>query len=398
MMFTTFFYLLKAYGLKVSLGEWMILMDALDKGLAASSFIRFYRLCRSILVCSEADFDKFDAAFLDYFSQIRTPEDLPKEFEKWLDENTVHRKVAENFYENYLQSLEDLRQIFEERKKEQDARHDRGSYWIGTGGTSTMGHDGDSPNGVRVRGQRHLSRALLVAAERNFHDFRQDTILTERQFQMAFRKLRHYSSRIGTEKTELDLAETITETSSNGGRLSLVFAKPRKNTIKIMVLFDSDGSMQLHSRLTKKLFSAVNQTSHFRDIQFFYYHNCIYEKLYKSPQCKRGDWVDTEYVLSNMDGEYRVIIVGDATMAPSELEKRGGNALIGLPNDIPGIDWLRRFRNRYEKLVWFNPIRMNQWENVYGSYTLLKIKEIFPMYELTLDGLEAGIKRLFVSR
>ena len=179
--------------------------------------------------------------------------------------------------------------------------------------------------------------------------------------------------------------------------LHIVYEKPRKNTVKLLLLIDSDGSMLPYSRLCNRLFQAVSKSNHFKDLKVYYFHNCIYDNLYNTPYCKRGDWVETNWVLGNLDSEYKVIFVGDAAMAPSELYRKGGNAIIGLGNEELGIDWLKKFKRRYKKQIWLNPIDKESWNYTYGYRTIQAIGEVFPMYELTLDGLEAGIKKLLVK-
>lgn len=398
-MFIEFFYLLRARRLNVSLNEWLALIEALDKGLCKASLLDFYHLCRSILVKSEADYDKFDLAFAEYFQGIETPEDIPDELWKWLNEDVRIRDIHDRtVLDEFLLELEELQQRLKERLAEQKERHDGGNYWIGTGGTSTMGHSGYNPRGIRVGGEGRHKSAVQVAGERNFKDFRQDNILDIRQFQMAFRKLRQHSSRLDGAKTELDIEGTIDETCDNAGNLKLVWERPRKNTVKLLLLFDSDGSMLPYSYLCNRLFQAVSKSNHFKDLKIYYFHNCIYEHLYTTPHCRRGEWIDTEWVLKNLNSEYKVIFIGDASMAPSELMSKGGNCYVGLYNEIPGIDWLKRFRERYKKNIWLNPIPEREWEWTYGSRTLLKIKEMFSMFELTVDGLETGIKKLLVNR
>ncbi|MBN7772833.1 vWA domain-containing protein [Clostridium aminobutyricum] len=396
-MFLEFFYLLRAKGLTVSLNEWLALIEALDKGLAESSLLGFYHLCRNVLIKSEADYDKFDAVFAEYFKGIETPEDLPEEFWKWLNDNPRERGLYDRpMPDEAMLELEELLKRFRERIEEQKEKHDGGNYWIGTGGTSKMGYGGYNNQGIRTGGQGRHKSAVQIAGERNFKDFRQDNILDIRQFQMAFRKLRQYSARVEGAKTELNMEETIDETCNNAGNLKLVFDKPRKNTIKLLLLFDSDGSMMPYSRLCSRLFQAVSKSSHFKDLKVYYFHNCIYEHLYTTPYCRRGEWINTDWVLSNLDSEYKVIFIGDGTMAPYELMRPGGNSYIGLYNEEPGIEWLNKFKRRYKKLIWLNPIRKVDWDYIYGSYTLQQIKEVFPMFELTIDGLEAGIKKLLV--
>ncbi|MGL4484190.1 MAG: vWA domain-containing protein [Anaerovoracaceae bacterium] len=396
-MFLDFFYLLRARGLKISVNEWMTLIQAMDLGLADSSLSSFYFLCKSILIKTEADFDKLDSVFAEYFHGIETPEDLPKEFWDWLNNDEKERDINDkNMIDDFLLELDELMERFQERIKEQKEKHDGGNYWIGTGGTSTMGHGGYHERGIRIGGTSRHKSAVQVAGERHFKDFREDKVLDIRQFQMAFRKLRQFSARAENIKTELDIDKTIDKTSDNAGMLELVFDKPRKNTVKLLLLIDSDGSMLPYSRLCNRLFQAVSKSNHFKDFQCYYFHNCIYENLYTTPFCRVGDWVDTKYVLNNLDSEYKVIFVGDGTMAPSELFRKGGNSVIGLYNEEPGMEWLNKFDKKYKKKVWLNPIEEDRWETVYGSYTIEELRNVFPIFPLTLEGVEASVKKLLV--
>lgn len=391
-MFLNFFYLLRRRGLNVSPDQWMVLMDALNQGLCNASLISFYHLCRSILVKSEEEFDAFDLAFAEYFEDVETPDQIPEEVLAWLTEKLEWDPSRELEHGEY--DLDELRRKLSERLEEQKERHDGGSYWVGTGGTSTMGHSGYLDQGIRVDGESRRRRAVQVAQERRFRDFRGDNVLDTRQFQMALRKLRHYSSRVDAAKTELDIDATIRETSDHGGSLRLVWERPRKNTVKLLLLFDSDGSMLMYSKLCSQLFQAVSKSSHFKDVQIYYFHNCVYEHLHTTPYCRRGEWVDTEWVFRRLNGDYRLIFIGDAAMSPSELLRKGGNSIIGLYNHIAGIEWLSRMKKQYPRHIWLNPVPTGSWENAYGSTTIQMIRDLIPMYELTPDGLGAGIKKL----
>ena len=397
-MFLEFFYLLRARGLDVSINEWMTLVEALDKGLAKASLTGFYHLCRSILIKTESDYDKFDQVFAEYFKGVETPEDLPEEFWKWLEEGDIERALDDlGDKELFAKELDELLRMFEERIKEQKERHDGGNYWIGTGGTSTMGRGGYNPAGIRVGGRSRHKTALQVAGERNFKDFREDTILDIRSFQMAFRKLRQYSSRVDGQERVLDVDKTVDETCDNGGLLSLAYEKPRKNTVKVLLLIDSEGSMLPYSRLCNRLFQAVSRSNHFKDLKIYYFHNAIYDQLYTTPHCKLRDSVETTWVFNRLDADYKVIFVGDAAMAPSELYRPGGNAIIGLFNRETGMEWFQKFKKRFKKQIWLNPIEKKSWEWTYGAQTIHDIGQVFPMFELTLDGLEKGIKKLLVK-
>ena len=399
-MFIDFFFLLRERGLKVSLNEWMALTDALNKGLGQSSLTAFYYLCRAILIKTEADYDKFDLAFAEFFNGIKTPEEIPDEVWEWLDKELKEPSEA---FEQALSRIQkydfdELQKMLEERLKEQHSEHNGGGYWIGTGGTSPFGHGGYNPAGIRIGGESRHRSAVQVAGERNFRDFREDNTLDIRNFQMAFRKLRQFSSRNDGPKTELDIDATIKETSDNAGMLNLVFDRPRKNTVKVLLLFDSAGSMSIYSRLCSQLFQAAYQSNHFKDLQVFYFHNCFYQELFTDPSCRRSSSIDTNWILRNLSSEYKVIIVGDGTMAPSELLRTGGASYRVSYNPEPGIVWLKRVKDHFTHTVWLNPIKKGNWDYVYGSQTLSLIRQIYPMYELTLEGLDGAIKKLLVNR
>ena len=274
-MFIDLFYLMRARGLNVSMNEWLSLMDALEKGLCRNSLLEFYYLSRAILIKTEADFDKFDEVFLDYFDRIQHIEDIPQELMDWLhDPKNMKKYDKDEVDARTTYDLEKLRQMLEERLQEQHERHDGGQYWVGTGGTSTMGHSGYAATGIRVGGKSQHRHALQVAGERDFRDFREDNVLDQRSFQLAFRRLRQMTTRQDGPMDVLNLDRTIDETCNNAGYLQLEFDRPRTNDIKVMVLFDSGGSMTPYARLCSQLFQAVNRANNFKDLKIFYFHNC----------------------------------------------------------------------------------------------------------------------------
>jgi len=401
-MFIKFFYLLRERGLKVSLNEWMSLMDALDQGLGQSSLSAFYYLCRAVLIKSESDYDKFDMAFAEFFHGIETPEEIPEEVWDWLDKDLadygriIDEKMKAMLGEGF--DFDKLQEMLEQRLKEQKEEHHGGNRWIGTGGTSPFGHGGYNPAGIRIGGESRHRSAVQIAGERNFRDFREDNTLDIRNFQMAFRKLRQFSSKNDGPKTELDIDQTIQETCNNAGHLKLVFDRPRKNTMKVLLLFDSGGTMSRYSQLCSQLFQAAHQSNHFKDLKAYYFHNCFYQELFTDPSCRRKYSIDTNWVLNNLDSEYRVIIVGDGCMAPSELLRTGGASYRVSYNQEPGITWLKRVDKKYKHVVWLNPMSKRVWDVVYGNVTLSMIREIYPMYELTVEGLDQAIKKLLVNR
>ena len=396
-MFIKFFNLLRLHGLKVSLDEWLVLMDALNRGMAENSLMEFYYLCRNILIKSETDYDKFDMAFAEYFKGIESVDEIPEELKQWLSQDELERMIDDmpEWAKEY--DLDTLRQMFKERLEEQNEKHDGGNYWIGTGGTSPFGHGGYNPAGIRVGGTGRHQSAIQIAGERNFRDFRQDNELDTRQFQMTFRKLRQFSSRVDTAKTELDIDATIDATCDNAGLLKLVYEKPRKNTVKLLLLMDSDGSMRSYSRLCSQLFQAVNQSTHLKDLKIYYFHNCIYDYLYTDPYIIDGRWIETDWVFRNLGSDYKVIIVGDAAMSSYELTARGGNINWYAWNNEPGINWLKKFSRFYHKVIWLNPIKESRWNHAWGARTINMVREVFPMYELTLDGLDKGIHKLLTN-
>lgn len=399
-MFTDFFYLLRKRGLKVSLNEWMTLLEALDKGLCNSSLTEFYYMSRAILVKTEADFDKFDLVFAEYFQNIKSIEQLPQELIDWLNDTQPQKDYDKDEVDRRSKILDfhKIRKMMEERLEEQKERHDGGSYWIGTGGTSVFGNTGYNPTGIRVGGESVNKSALQVATERNFKDFREDETLNERQFQLAFRRLRQFSTRLDGPKDTLNLEKTIEKTCDSAGNLKLVFERPRMNAVKLLILFDSGGSMWPYTTMCNSLFQAVSKSNHFKDLKVYYFHNCFYEQLYTTPGCYYKDTIDTEWILHNLSSEYKVIVVGDAAMAPSELLYPGGSSYYNRPNDKPGIEWIERFKTKYEKMIWMNPIPEKQWKHGYGYQTIQLIGDIVPMYHLTIKGLEEGVKSLLVRK
>lgn len=394
-MFTHFYYELKNQGLPVSMNEWDALLEALETGLCASSLTGFYSLCRAVLVKSEAHYDRFDLAFARFFEGVETPEGLPDQIWEWLDKELPVREITEEMRRNHQQlDLDEMKRMLEERLKEQHEEHHGGSHWVGTGGTSPFGHSGYHPGGIRIGGQYNNLSAVKVAGMRRFQEFRADETLGVRQFQVALRKLRQFTSRLEGAKTELDVDATIDKTCQNAGRLELVWERPRENSIKVLLLMDAGGSMVSYSRLCNQLFTAVHRSNHFKDLKVFYFHNCIYDWLYNSPECRKNDYINTSYILNNLGSDYRVIIVGDASMSPYELMRQGGVIDWDLYNDRAGIEWLRELRRQFEYSVWLNPIPRKYWDWVEGAFTIKKINEVFPMQELTIDGLQAAIAAL----
>lgn len=400
-MFIKFFYTCKAKGLRITLSEWLTLQEALDKGLAGSSMTQFYYLARMILVKSETDFDKFDLAFDECFKAVKTENEVGEQMLRWLDKSDMQELAHEearkwlNEGEDLQIDKQDVEEKFRQRLKDQDSEHNGGSYWIGTMGKTSFGNLGGNVGGVRVGGKTGYQSAFAVVGARKYKDFRDDRTLDNRQFQIAFRRLRQFSTKLDVPKTELDIPGTIDETCNNGGCLQIVMEKPRKNSVKLLLLFDSGGTMIPYSSLMNDLFQAVNKSNHFKDVKCYYFHNCIYSKLYKTPECENGDWVDTEWVFRNLDSDYKVIIVGDAAMAPEELYSDSGNYR-GPNGGLSGWEWLQLMKRHYKKIVWLNPKMAPghaPWREAETA-----IKELLPMYKLTVEGLNQGMIKLMTNK
>lgn len=402
-MFINFFYLLKKEGVPVSITEWMILMEALGKGMAASSLTTFYYLARAILVKSETNFDKYDLAFQKYFAGIETPAQISEEILNWLEHSLPPKEMdidleAKLKYQLNDLDLDELKKMFEERLREQKEEHHGGSKWVGTGGKSPFGHSGYHPGGIRVGGSTLRRSAVKVAGERKYQEFRGDETLGVRQFEVALRKLRQFTTRIEGPKTELDLDATISATCKNAGRLKLVWDRPSKNAIKVILLMDSGGSMSLYNRLCNQLFTAVNKSSHFKDLKIYYFHNCVYDRVYLDPVCQPRNSIKTEDLLRGHNSDYKLIFVGDASMAPSELTHINGIIDWGMTNDETGLAWLEKLARHFSHNVWLNPIAESDWEYAEGFYTIGLVKQVFPMFELTVDGLDSAVKKLKVRQ
>lgn len=400
-MFSKFFYTLKEKGLEVSLGEWLDLQEALDKGLCESSLTQFYYVARMILVKSETEFDKFDMAFEECFKGVKTETEVGKNMLRWLDKSDM-LELAHEEARNHLNQIEDIQvdkddveERFKQRLKDQNEEHNGGSFWIGTMGKTSFGNMGGNVGGVRVGGQTGYQSAFSVVGARKFRDFRDDKVIDNRQFQMALRRLRQFSTKLDIPKSELDIDETIDKTCNNGGYLQIEMMKPRKNAVKLLLLMDSGGTMIPYTSLMNDLFQSVNKSNHYKDVKVYYFHNCIYSKLYKTPECENGDWIDTEWMFRNVGSDYKVIIVGDAAMAPEELYSNTGNYR-GPNGGLSGFEWLQLMKRHYKKIVWMNPKMAPgraPWREAETA-----VKEIFPMYKLTVKGLNEAMVKLMANK
>ena len=389
-MLTDFFYTLKNRKVPVSITEWMTLMEALSKGYI-SNLDEFYYLARAILVKSENHYDQYDVAFQEYFKGIEGPAEINQQILDWLKDPAIRKTLTEEERALFKSmDFDKLLEEFEKRLKEQTEQHDGGGNWIGRGGTSPFGHSGYHPGGIRIGGESGHGHAVKIAAERRFQNYRSDLTLDIRQIKMALRRLRQLS-RTGYED-ELDLGETIDATCKNAGELEFIWMRSRKNAVKMLLLMDVGGSMDPFALLCSQLFSAAHSSSHFKDFKFYYFHNCIYDSLYQDIE-RRGA-VSTDHLLRTMEPDYKVVLVGDASMAPSELIQRDGIINYYEHNETAGLVWLKRIADHFTHSVWLNPDNSNYWD----SMSVNMIKKIFPMFELTLDGLGEAMKKLTVNK
>jgi len=387
-MLLDFLYQLRACKVPVGLQEWMALMEALAAGLHESSLTGFYHLARAVLVHSEAHFDAYDQAFGACFQGIEVDSlRLTDELEQWLRDPAMLQYLSpEQRAALQALDLQELRRLLEQRLREQQERHQGGSRWIGTGGTSPFGQGGYHPTGVRIGGSGGGRSAAQVAAQRRYRAYRHDLILDVRQIKVALRKLRELRRDGGVD--ELDLEATIDETCRNAGELELVFRPPRRNNVKVLLLMDVGGSMDPHARTVSQLFSAAKQTKHFRAFEAFYFHNCVYERVYKDAWFREA--IPVAELIATYAPSHKLVLVGDAMMHPLELLDPGGAIDYWYHNVTPGIAWLRKLADHYERRVWLNPEPARYWRHI----TVNAIRGLFPMYELTLEGLQDAVSAL----
>jgi uncharacterized protein with von Willebrand factor type A (vWA) domain len=389
-MFIYFFYVLRKNRVPVSFTEWMTLMEALSDGYI-NSLDEFYYLARAILVKSETYFDHYDIAFQEYFSGVETPAEILEQVLEWLrnplERPDWNRELCSNIdrmdFDRLLSELE-------KRLVEQKTQHDGGSYWVGRGGTSPFGHSGYHPAGFRIGGSSGGGHAVQIAQERRFRNYRSDLTLDIRQIKIALRDLRQLS-RIGIQD-ELDIENTIDATAKNYGEIELIWRRARKNAVKVLLLMDVGGSMDPFASLCSQLFSAAHSSTHFKDFGYYYFHNCVYDSLYRDME--RLESVGTEHLLHTLEPDYKLIMVGDARMGPWELTERYGAIDYYERNEIPGIVWLKRLAEHFTHCVWLNPDAPRFWIHP----TIQTIGKLFPMYPLSLDGLSQAVKKLTVKR
>jgi uncharacterized protein with von Willebrand factor type A (vWA) domain len=388
-VFVELFYGLRQYGVPVSLKEYLTLAEAVSRGLV-QDLDQLYAVGRALLVKSENLFDTYDQVFLHLYKGAQPPATIRDEILDWLASPFDHPFLtpAERAF---LESpeFEALRAELEKRLLEQHEQHDYGNHWIGRFGTSPFGHSGTHPGGIRIGGTGGRGQALKVAQKRLYQAYRHDRVLDTHQIQVALKKLKKLS-RIGAQD-ELDVDASVDETCRNGGEIELIFKKRLKNNLKLILLMDVGGSMTPYATLVDTLFSAASKMQHFKIFEPYYFHNCIYENVYKNADFTER--VSTADLIHNKDKEFRIVIVGDAAMAPYELSAQYGSIDYWEANRTPGIVWLKRLRDAFPHSVWLNP-------EIYERFTAttrIAIERVYPMYPLTLEGIGEAVDALVAT-
>jgi len=396
-MFTSFFYKIKEVGIPVSPTSFLMLQKALSKGLI-QSLDDFYTAGRSILIKSERYFDLFDQVFAHHFEGADMPDPKGLEIDDmiksllndWLkDPKELAKALGMDESEISKLSPEELIEYFKKRLADQTERHDGGNRWIGTGGTSPVGHSGYHPGGMRVGGVSRNKSAVKVAMERRYKDYSSSGPLTHAMMGEAIKRLRHMQP--SGPKDSLNIDETIRKTIKNGGEIELIFDRSLKDRLKVILAIDNGGwSMDPFIPIVQTLFDYAR--TQFKALQTFFFHNTIYDTLWEdSSRFKKPFQVRN---FTRFDPETRFIVVGDASMAPYELMATDGAINIGYRSGRASIDQLQLIRDTFPKAIWLNPLPEYSW---HYTHTIGRIREIFPMFELSLDGLEKGISYLMAK-
>jgi uncharacterized protein with von Willebrand factor type A (vWA) domain len=387
---TRFFFTLREAGIPVSLTEHLTLLRALESHVASGSVDDFYWLARATMVKDEKHFDRFDRAFAAHFKGIENAfagldGEIPAEWLKKLIER--HFTEEEKAQIEALGGWEKLMQTLEERLKEQKGRHEGGSKWIGTGGTSPFGHGGFNPEGIRIGGAGGQRKAVKVWERRDYRNLDDSVELGTRNIKIALRKLRRFAREGAAE--EFDLDGTIASTARNAGLLDLKFVPERHNAVKVLLFLDVGGSMEPYVRVCEELFSAAR--SEFKHLEYYYFHNFVYESMWKDGRRRHSERTPTLEILRTYPPDYRAIFVGDASMSPYEIMQPGGS--IEHWNDEAGAVWMQRITQRFHRHVWLNPEPEDRWDYT-ASIGIARQLMGDRMFPLTLDGLDRAIRAL----
>lgn len=386
-MLIDFFLTLRKGQVPVTLRELIDLLQALNKHLVFVNVDQFYTLARTIMVKDERFYDRFDRAFAHFFNGIEDFDDLLAHLipDDWL-RSTFEKQLSDAEKANIqsLQSLEELIETFKKRLAEQKEKHQGGNKWIGTGGTSPFGQGGFNPAGIRVGPNGQHNKAVKVWDKRTFKDLDDDVEVSSRTMSVALRRLRKFA-RTG-QSDELDLPDTIRSTANNGGMLELKMRPERHNAVKVLLFFDVGGSMDPYIKQCEQLFSAAR--SEFKHLEYFYFHNFIYEAVWQNNYRRQSESTSIIDLTHKYGRDYKVIIVGDASMSPYEIFQPGGS--VEHWNDQSGQHWFKKLYQSFDKVAWINPIEQDQWHwtDSIGICAELVEDNMFPM---TLSGLEKAM-------
>ena len=393
-MFLELFYGLRDEGVPVAIQEWMMLMQALEMGQHGASLDGFYHISRACLVKSETYFDAFDRVFARVYKGVEGELSVTDELMEWLKDPKNFQELTEE-ERAMLEELsrDELMKRFLETLEKQTERHDGGGRWVGTGGRSPFGHGGEHPTGIRVGGEGKRRSAMKVAEERRFRDYRTDETLDLRGTKVALKRLRQLTRQ--GRPDELDLEETVDETCRQAGEIELVFRAERKNNVRLLLLMDVGGSMDPYYRPVSRLLTALHETKGLREFRAYYFHNCPYEYVYSDARLLRDSAVPTGDILRQLDERWKVVIVGDAAMHPHELMSPFGNIDPRKESETTGIHWLQRIADHFDRSVWLNPDPEKAWKH---TRTTQVVASLYPMFHLSVDGLEKAVAALIGAR
>ncbi len=395
-MLLDFFYTLRSAKLPVSVKEYLTLLEALQKGVVGPqdtafgcSIDDFYYLSRTALVKDEKHYDKFDRAFAAYFQGVEMVADFNKEIpEDWLRKNMERYLSPEELAKIQKMGWDELMETLKKRLEEQKERHEGGNKWIGTGGTSPFGAYGHNPQGIRIGQDKSRNRsAVKVWDQRAYRDYDDTQELGTRNIKVALRRLRKFA-REGNE-VELDLDDTIRSTAANAGYLDIKMVPERHNNVKVLLLMDVGGTMDDHIARVEELFSAAK--TEFKHLEFYYFHNCVYDFVWKNNRRRFTEKFDTWDILRKYNKDYKLIFVGDATMSPYEILQPGGS--VEYNNDEAGAEWLQRLTHAFPKYAWINPEPQGVWQ-YRQSISIIQQMVQNRMYPLTIKGLEEAMRQL----
>jgi uncharacterized protein with von Willebrand factor type A (vWA) domain len=390
-MHLPFFTALRDAKVPVSMKEWLHLMEAMDRDVAGRKVDDFYHLSRAVLVKDEKHYDRFDQVFGKVFAGIESvgageePSlDVPEDWLKLLNEKFLTDEEKAEI--EALGGFDKLMETLKQRLEEQKGRHEGGNKWVGTGGTSPFGHGGYNPEGVRVGGPGKQGRAVKVWEKREYRNLDDQVELGTRNIKVALRRLRRFARQGALD--ELDIDATIDGTARQGW-LDIHMRPERRNTIKVLLFLDIGGSMDAHVKMCEELFSAAK--TEFKHLEFFYFHNCLYEGVWKDNRRRHSEKIPTWDVLNKYPADWRAIFVGDATMSPYEVTMPGGS--VEHWNEEAGAVWMKRATQQWDKVAWLNPTAERYW-NYSASVGMLRELVDERMYPLTLDGLDKAMRAL----